>query len=145
MSAAIEGCMEGIPSIGFSLLDHSIDADFTASKHYARIIMKEVLEKGLDKGVCLNVNIPRMNTDAIAGIRVCRQAIANWEEEFDKRTDPSGRSYYWLTGKFVNHDSGQDTDVEALKEHYVSVVPVQYDLTAHRALDQLKQFDFHAG
>ena len=142
MSAAIEGCMEGIPSIGFSLLDHSIDADFTASAHFADIIISEVLSKGLPKGVCLNVNIPKLKTDEINGIKVCRQAIANWEEEFQERQDPSGGKYYWMTGKFVNYDEGKDTDIEALENNFISVVPTQYDLTAHSAIQSLSKYSF---
>lgn len=143
MSAAVEGCLEGIPSIGFSLLDFSIDADFTTSKLVAERVISQVLENGLNKGVCLNVNIPKVEPDMLAGIQVCRQANANWEEEFDKRTDPYGKHYYWLTGKFVNYDNGTDTDVYALENNFASVVPVQYDLTAHQALKDLKNYDFN--
>jgi 5'-nucleotidase len=143
MSAAVEGCLEGIPSIGFSLLDFSIDADFTTSKLVAERVISQVLQNGLNKGVCLNVNIPKVEPDMLAGIQVCRQANANWEEEFDKRTDPYGKNYYWLTGKFVNYDDGTDTDVYALENNFASVVPVQYDLTAHQALKDLKNYDFN--
>tara|TARA_Y100000782_G_C10188682_1_gene268760 strand:- start:9737 stop:10510 length:774 start_codon:yes stop_codon:yes gene_type:complete len=142
MSAAIEGCLEGIPSIGFSLCDHSIDADFEASKVFAEKIIEQVLENGLERGVCLNVNIPKLSLDAIAGIKVCRQADANWTEEFDKRTDPSGNPYYWLTGKFENFDTGEDTDLHAIQNGYVSVVPVQYDMTAYNFLANLKKYKF---
>ena len=138
MSAAIEGCLEGVPSIGFSLLDWSIDADFTASKHYAAIIIKEVLSSGLPDRTCLNVNIPKLGLKEISGIKVCRQAVANWEERFDKREDPFGKEYYWLTGNFVNYDQGKDTDIWALENGYVSVCPVQTDLTNHSAIEQLK-------
>jgi len=93
------------------------------------------LESGLDDGVCLNVNIPkRIEGEEIKGLKVCRQANANWEEEFEERIDPKGRTYYWLTGKFVNYDKGTDTDEWALANHYVSVVPVQFDVTAHSSL-----------
>ncbi len=143
MSAAVEGCLEGIPSIGFSLLDFSIDADFTTSKLVAERVISQVLQNGLNKGVCLNVNIPKVEPDMLSGIQVCRQANANWEEEFDKRTDPYGKNYYWLTGKFVNYDDGTDTDVYALENNFASVVPVQYDLTAHQALKDLKNYDFN--
>jgi len=135
MSAAVEGALEGIPSIGFSLLDYTHDADFSEAEQYIRKITKEVLENGLDDGVCLNVNIPkRIEGEEIKGLKVCRQADANWEEEFEERTDPKGRTYYWLTGKFVNYDKGTDTDEWALANHYVSVVPVQFDVTAHSSL-----------
>ncbi len=135
MSAAVEGALEGIPSIGFSLLDYAHNADFSEAEQYIRKITKQVLESGLDDGVCLNVNIPkRIFGEEIKGLKVCRQANANWEEEFEERIDPKGRTYYWLTGKFVNYDKGSDTDEWALANHYVSVVPVQFDVTAHSSL-----------
>lgn len=130
MSAALEASIESIPSIGFSLLDLSIEADFTAAKKYARILVEHVLKsKQEDKHLCLNVNIPKGEDKLIRGIKICRQAYAKYEEEFDERKDPHGRRYYWLTGEFVNFDKGKDTDVWALKNNFVSVVPVQFDLT----------------
>jgi 5'-nucleotidase len=95
----------------------------------------------LPKGTCLNVNIPK--TENIFGIKVCRQANANWEEEFDERVDPMGKKYYWLTGKFINYDGGEDTDEWALAHQFVSVVPVQYDVTAHHAMPTLNTFDWN--
>ena len=138
MSAAVEGSLEGIPSIGFSLLDYSHEANFSEGEKYIREITKSVLESGLPDGVCLNVNIPKKEEGKeIKGVKVCRQAKANWEEEFDERIDPKGRTYYWLTGKFVNYDKGDDTDERSLENHYISVVPVQYDVTAHHAISKL--------
>ena len=139
MSAAVEGGIEGIPSIGFSLCDYSWDADFEPIKPYIKKIVLEVLEKGLPEGVVLNVNFPK--TDKIKGIKICRQAKATWEEEFDKRTNPMGKEYYWLTGKFVNHDNGEDTDEWALANDYISIVPVHFDLTAYHAMQQLNSWD----
>lgn len=141
MSAAVEGAIEGIPSIGFSLCNYSIEADFTAAAHFAGIIAKNVLDHGLPDGVCLNVNIPDVPLDIIKGVRVCRQAKALWQEEFDERKDPYGRKYYWLTGKFVDLDGGEDTDVFALENNYVSVVPTQFDLTAHSAISEMKKWE----
>jgi 5'-nucleotidase len=143
MSAAMEGAMEGIPSIGFSLLDHSIDADFSAAKHFARIIIGQALEDQMPAGVCLNVNIPMVTTEMIKGIKVCRQARANWEEEFDERIDPNGKPYYWLTGVFRNYDDGNDTDVWALENNYVSLVPCQFDITAHKSLQHYKNWELN--
>ena len=138
MSAAVEGALEGIPSVGFSLLDFSHDADFSEGEKYIRKIIQSVIENGLPEGVCLNVNIPKSKkNEKIKGMKICRQAKANWEEEFDERKDPNGRTYYWLTGKFVNYDKGDDTDERALENHFVSVVPVQYDVTAHHAISKL--------
>ena len=141
MSAAMEGAMEGIPSIGFSLLDHSIDADFSAAKHYARIIIDQALNDQMPDGICLNVNIPNVSTEMIQGIKVCRQARANWEEEFDERKDPNGKPYYWLTGVFKNFDEGVDTDIWALENNYVSIVPCQFDITAHKVLQHYKNWE----
>jgi 5'-nucleotidase len=139
MSAAVEGGIEGIPSIGFSLCDYSWDANFENIKPFIKKIALEVLEKGLPEGVILNVNFPK--TDNIKGIKICRQAKAAWEEEFDKRTNPMGKEYYWLTGKFVNHDNGEDTDEWALANDYISIVPVHFDLTAYHAIQQLNSWD----
>ena len=140
MSAAVEGALEGIPSIGFSLLDYSHNADFSESENYIQTITQSVLKNGLESGVCLNVNIPKLKeAEPIKGIKVCRQANANWEEEFEERKDPKGRTYYWLTGKFVNYDKGTDTDEWALSNHYVSVVPVQFDVTAHHSISKLNK------
>lgn len=140
MSAALEASIESIPSIGFSLLDLSIEADFTAAKKYARILVEHVLgSKSLDKHLCLNVNIPKGEEQLIKGIRICKQAYAKYEEEFDERKDPHGKNYFWLTGAFVNFDKGRDTDVWALKNNYVSVVPVQFDLTHYELKKKLEK------
>jgi 5'-nucleotidase len=141
MSAAVEGAIEGIPSIGFSLCDHSIDANFTASKKIVKSIVQNVLKQKMPKDVCLNVNIPNLKYDQIKGIKVCRQARANWIEELDERKDPSGKPYFWLTGRFENYDEGKtDTDVWALDNNYVSMVPTQFDMTAHHTLKQLEKW-----
>ena len=140
MSAAMEGAIEGIPSIGFSLLDYSLNADFSASKAVVKTIAKQVLVNGLQPGFTLNVNIPSLPTKEIKGIKVCRQAMGHWVEEFNERLDPNKRKYYWLTGQFINPDKGEDTDEWALHNGYVSVVPVQFDFTAHHAIPHLNSF-----
>jgi len=137
MSAAIEAAIEGTPSIGFSLCDYASDADFSHTKEYVESITRQVLKKGLPKGVALNVNIPPKRNENIKGIKICRQAKAQWQEEFDQRYDPNGRRYFWMTGNFVNHDKGEDNDEWAIANNYVSVVPCQYDLTAHHAISVL--------
>lgn len=129
MSAAMEASIDGVKAIGFSLLDFSFEADFTAAKHFARLIIQQILENGLPNGCLLNVNFPKLPIEEIKGMRICRQAVAHWEEEYEERIDPRGGKYYWLTGKFVNEDNGDDTDEWALKNGYVSIVPVQFDLT----------------
>ncbi len=141
MSAAVEGAIEGITAVGFSLLDFNYNADFEASKNIVRTIAKNVIKYGLPEDVLLNVNIPAVKSSDIKGIKICRQARANWVEEFDERQDPYERKYYWLTGKFINMDKGEDTDEWALKHNFVSVVPVQFDLTAHHAIGTLNQWD----
>ena len=142
MSAAMEGAIEGIPSLGFSLLDFSWDADFGASKFYMEMIIRNVFHHGMPKNTLLSVNIPNVPKDQIKGVKVCRQARAKWVEEFDHRQDPHGRDYYWLTGKFTNMDKGKDTDEWALENNFVSIVPVQFDLTAYNAIQQLNSWDF---
>lgn len=143
MSAAVEGAIEGIPSIGFSYDDFAYHADFEACRPFVRAITKEVLEHGLQNGTLLNVNFPKV--DKIKGIRVCRQANAKWAEEFDERLDPYQRSYFWLTGVFVSTDHGEDTDVWALKNGYASLVPVQFDMTAHHSIPELNSWSFDVG
>ncbi len=142
MSAAMEGALEGIPSIGFSLLDTRREADFSVAKEVVRVLVRNVLENGMPQDICLNVNIPVVSQENLKGIKVCRQAKGNWEEEFDERLDPNKRSYYWLTGSFVNYDKGEDTDIWALENKYVSVVPVQFDLTAHHSIQNLNTWNY---
>jgi 5'-nucleotidase len=129
MSAAVEAAIESIPSAGFSLLDHSVEADFTGARKYARLIVQQMLRTKLDKHTVLNVNIPAVPAELIKGVRICKQAYAKYEEDFVERSDPNGKKYFWLTGEFVNFDKGRDADVWALEHNYVSVVPVQFDLT----------------
>jgi 5'-nucleotidase len=139
MSAAIEGAIEGTPAIGFSLCDYSHDADFSHTEEYIKKITLQVLQKGLPKGVALNVNFPPKQNEKLKGVRVCRQANAKWVEEFVERHDPNGRPYFWMTGNFVNFDKGQDNDEWAIANNYVSVVPCQFDLTAHSAIPVLNE------
>jgi 5'-nucleotidase len=139
MSAAIEAALEGIPAIGFSLVDYDPNADMSHIEMYVKHIAEQVLKYGMLKGLALNVNFPHKQNEAIKGIKVCRQASARWEERFDERKDPYGRNYYWMTGNFVNEDKGEDTDEWAVANNYVSVVPCQYDLTAHHAISVLNR------
>jgi 5'-nucleotidase len=135
MSAAVEAGIEGIPAIGFSLLDYSWNADFSVLEEQIKSIVLKVLKEGLPDGIVLNVNFPKTTT--FKGIKVCRQARANYVEEYDKRTNPHGKEYYWLTGKLENLDKGEDTDEFALENEYISIVPVQFDLTAHHFIQNL--------
>ena len=139
MSAAIEGAIEGYPSIGFSLCDFGAQADFSHTEEYVYKIAKQVLENGMPKGVALNVNFPPKRNEAIKGIKVCRQARAKWQEEFEERFDPNGRRYFWLAGNFVNFDKGEDNDEWAIMNNYISVVPCQFDMTAYHGLTYLNE------
>jgi len=139
MSAAIEGALEGLPSIGFSLCDYSSKADFSHVEDWVERIARQVLERGIAKGVALNVNFPPKRNEQIKGIKICRQADAKWQEEFAERFDPTGRKYFWMAGNFVNFDKGEDNDEWAIANNYISIVPCQYDLTAHHAITQINK------
>jgi 5'-nucleotidase len=141
MSAAVEAGIEGIPAIGFSLLDYSWNADFEVIKPFLKKIAQQVLKNGMIEGTVLNVNLPKLPFKDIKGIKICRQAKAMWQEKFDKRVTPFGKEYYWLTGEFINMDKGEDTDEWALANNYVSIVPVQFDLTAHHAIANLNTWE----
>lgn len=138
MGATMEGCLHGVPSIGFSLLDFNPEADFSKAKIYSAKIFQAVVENGLPRFVCLNVNIP---VGAPKGIKICRQASGKWIEEFERRIDPHNRTYYWLSGAFQNYEEeAKDTDIYALDKNYVSVVPVKVDMTCYDSLDGLKKW-----
>ncbi|PRX56348.1 5'/3'-nucleotidase SurE [Flagellimonas meridianipacifica] len=142
MSAAIEAGIEGVPAIGFSLCDYSWDANFEPALRAVKKIVSQALSYGIPKGTVLNVNIPKSDIEP-KGIKVCRQARANWKEKFDKRTSPTGKDYYWLTGEFELLDKGEDTDEWALANGYVSVVPTQFDLTAHHIIPQINNWSLN--
>ncbi len=143
MAAAIEAAIEGIPAIGFSLLDYSMDADFSACHDYIKTITENLILHGLPEGVCLNVNIPAISRDKIKGIKVCRQAKAIWVEKFDERLDPHNRNYYWLTGYLKKNENSEDTDEWALEQGYVTIVPTQIDLTAYKTIPLLNNWKFN--
>jgi 5'-nucleotidase len=144
MAAVFEGAMSGVPSIGFSLLDYRADADFTYCREYVKMITEKVIKEGIPHGVCLNVNIPKATSNEIRGIRICRQADGTWEEDFDERVDPVGRNYYWLKGIFVKIGNGEDTDEWALENNWISIVPVQFDFTAHDVVPAIKSWEVNA-
>ena len=140
MSAAVEGALSGIPSVGYSLTDYSEDADFQYSEKIVQIISKKVIKEGLKKGTCLNVNIPNIKENQIKGIKVCRQGRAFWDDTFDHRKDPLGKDYYWLTGSFSSKEQAIDTDINYLENNYVTIVPTQFDMTCHDSVDELKKW-----
>jgi 5'-nucleotidase len=144
MGAALEGCINEIPSIGFSLLNLDHDADFTSAQHYARLITERVMKNGLPPDICLNVNVPDVDMNKVAGIKICRQNRGYWQEEFDQRTDPAGKHYYWLTGVFRNSEpDATDTDEWALNNNFVSIVPLKTDLTSHDTMKELVNWNFN--
>ena len=140
MGVVIEGCLKGVPSIGFSLCDHDAEADFKPMLPYVRKIAEQVLSKGLQKGTCLNVNAPK--TDALKGLRVCRQTDASWGSEWCRGQHPKGGEYFWLTGKFNNNEpDAEEADRWALEHGYVAITPIQIDMTAYALIDELKTWD----
>lgn len=141
MGATIEGCINGIPSIGLSLNSYHPDANFESSVKYTQKVIENVLSKGLAKGVCLNINFPE--GDQIKGVRICRQTAGAWQEKFEKRQDPHGGTYYWLTGHFNDHEpDSEDTDEWAIKNGYVSIVPCQVDMTAYTLMKELNSWNY---
>lgn len=138
MAAALEGAIEHFPAIGFSLCDFSPNADFSHVPEFIIEICKNVLEKGLPKGVALNVNFPAKSEQKPKGIKVCRQSASYYKEMFDERQDPYKKSYYWLDGNFVKSDMAEGTDEWALENNYVSIVPCKFDLTDYAAIDELR-------
>jgi 5'-nucleotidase len=138
MAAALEAAIDDIPAIGFSLCDYASDADFSHVTGYVEKITRQVLDKGLPVGVALNVNMPSQKSGPIKGVKVCRQARARWKEAFDERIDPYGERYFWMAGDFNMLDNGEDNDVWAIKHNYISVVPTQFDMTSHTAIQEVK-------
>jgi 5'-nucleotidase len=144
MAAAMEGCINLIPSAGFSLLDFNHNADFDASVKIAKKFIQNIVSEGLPEGVCLNVNIPAIAFDEIKGVKICRQTKGYWKEEFVKRVDPHNGEYYWLTGSYFNQEmDAHDTDEYALSQNYVSVVPIRVDLTSEKGMDYLRSWDLN--
>jgi len=140
VGAAMEGCLHGVPSVAFSLSDYNPDADFAKAKIYCAKVFQTIIENGLPPFICLNVNIPKGKPK---GIKVTRQTKGKWMEEFEKRTDPHGHEYFWLSGYFHNfEENSEDTDIWALDENYVSVVPVNLDMTCYNTLELLKTWNF---
>lgn len=141
IGAVIEACLDGYPAIGFSLLTHSPSASFDGCTEAIRHIIHQVLESPLPEYTALNVNIPYLPAEQIKGIRVCRQAKAAWKDSLEKRIDPVGRPYWWMTGKFVCENPGEDTDQYLLGEGYVTAVPISPDLTDVISISTLKNLE----
>jgi len=141
MSAAVEGAMEGIPAIGFSLGEYQADADFSQTPGVVRKVVSEVLTKGMRPGVCLNVNIPPVSEGPAKGIKVCRQAHAYWADRFESRNDQFGKPYYWLSGDFEDQEQAEDTDLHWIAKGYATIVPTQFDLTSYPAMKELENWE----
>lgn len=144
MAAAIESSIGGVPSIGFSLLNYRHDADFSHCRKYVKMIAEKVLQNGLPQDTCLNVNIPNQSENEIKGIKVCRQARSRWIEDYEKRTDPYKKEYFWLRGHFELLEDDPETDEWALRNNYVSVVPIHFDMTAHQNIKAIKDWELDA-
>lgn len=140
MGVVIEGCLKGIPAVGFSLCNHAADADFSPVLPFVRSIVEKVLEKGLPVGTCLNVNFP--DTGRIKGVRICRQTNGVWTNEFVKAGNPRGGDCYWLTGEYRNMEVGaEDTDHWALDNGYAAITPTQIDVTAYGLMEDMKTWN----
>ena len=139
MGAVLEGAENSILSIGLSVCDHALDADFSTFEPYILQICKKAMSEGLAYGVSLNVNCP---IGKVKGIKVARQCQGNWIKEYDKRVDPHGRDYYWLTGQFDSHEpEATDTDEWALANGYISIVPANIDLTDYDTLKTISNWE----
>lgn len=138
MAAAIEATFDNIPAVGISLQDYSADADFTACVHYGKIIVRQVLEKGIPPYISLNVNFPKVPLEDIKGIKITRQTKGYWHEDMEEHIDAMGRKYYWLSGYLVNTDNKEDSCEWALQHNYISIQPVQVDMTAYEAMKDIK-------
>lgn len=140
MGVAREGCMKGIPSVAFSLCNYYADADFEPTARLIKIITGRVLEEGLPKNVCLNVNFPDMKE--YKGVKVCRMCNGIWTNELVKEHHPRGYDYYWMVGEF--HDTepdSPDTDEWALANGYVAITPTTIDVTAYQAMDMIREWE----
>lgn len=142
MGAAIEGRLNGVPSIGFSLLDHSENPDFTLSKKIVSDVLSSLFSQEIPANLCLNINVPNIDEKDFMGIKICRQTNGVWKEGFDKKSDEKGAEYFTLTGSFDNFEpEAKDTDEWALNNKYASIVPVKVDFTNYSLLDKLNYFE----
>ncbi len=139
MSAAMEGAIENIPSVGFSLMNLSWDADFSVAQQVAREVIRYMLDTTLPEHVLFNVNIPNVSSDEFKGIKIAHQGNAKWQEKFIKRQDPGGNDYYWLTGQFDHKPNSDDSDVLLTREGYASLVPIKFDLTDYDLIDSMRK------
>lgn len=147
VSAAMEGIIEGIPSIALSLASFTFK-NFQPAADFALTLISKLSHQPLTEASLLNVNVPPVNTEAIAGVQLTRQGIRRYVESFEKRLDPRGKSYYWLVGEviteleqpeYIHLPSHIPTDVQAIRENYITITPLQYNLTDVRSFDALNR------
>jgi 5'-nucleotidase len=141
MSAALEGSLEGVPSAGISFCNNNVDADMGASFKTAKTVIEMMLNNKTDKALCLNVNIPDVPEKKVKGIKFCRQSKGNWHESYEIHKDKNGDEFLWLSGTFENlEENKKDTDLWALDNNYVSVVPVHADMTDQTELKKIAKW-----
>ena len=137
VSAAIEGCIMGVPSAAFSLLS-GIEMNYTCAGQVAADIVKLIFDNGLTANTLINVNIPNTGLDQLKGMKVTRLGKRRYTKNYQKREDPRGGTYYWLAGEIVEEYMDDDIDIEAANNNYVSITPLQFDLTDHSMLETLR-------
>jgi 5'-nucleotidase len=146
VTAAMEAVIAGVPGIAFSLASQDKPAntptDYGPAGQVAAIVAKKVLEEGIAEGIILNVNIPYLNLETMKGMIVTRQGLRVYRDALDRRVDPRGRPYYWIGGEAPTGVNEEGTDVGALFAGYVSITPLQLDLTNYKALDVLKNWNW---
>ena len=138
MGVVLEGCMKGIPSVAFSLCSHDADADFTPTYDVIRKVVANVFEHGLPVGSCLNVNFP--DSPSYAGVKVCRQAVGSWVNEWEAHEHPRGGRWWWLTGEYIVEETDICADRVALEHNYVAITPTKIDFTDYSLLDDMQQW-----
>jgi len=140
VGAAFEGCIIGVPSLAVSLTDYSPHADFSEAARIGKSVAEKVLRDGLPKGICLNLNVP--NIPQVKGLKIGSQTPGCWTKEFQEMKDPAGRSVYWLTGEFSNHDpDNENNDEWALTNGYAALVPLRIDMTAYDFIEKIKNWE----
>ncbi|GAA6530037.1 5'-nucleotidase SurE [Segatella asaccharophila] len=140
MGVVMEGCMKFIPSVAFSSCNYDTDADLSYLKEYILPVIGKVLQEGLPKGTCLNVNFPEK--PPFKGVKVCRMAFGNWQKEVVKEHHPRGYDYYWMLGKYVDDEpASEGTDRWALRHNYVAITPTTMDVTAYGSMDAIKEWN----
>ncbi|HJP18478.1 MAG TPA: 5'/3'-nucleotidase SurE [Nitrospinota bacterium] len=142
VSAATEAAILNIPSVAISLTTR-FDPDFSYAAEFALKMAKLVLKNGLPDGISINVNIPAVPKNKIAGVRVVKQGRARVAEWFDKRMDPSGNTYYWMAGELVAAEEEEDADEATIKKNMVSITPIHYDMTDYKGMDKIKKWNFN--